>query len=140
MTVLKRLSPIAIVAAGLSGAIVMLGASGGPTAPQAIDVSAPLPEDSWQSGNLPGDVLTVTADPSNPAVVYASRNEDGVYKSTNGGASWGAINTGIFGTSGGRLYIFSLAIQPGTPSYSWPPSAGRASSARPLPARHGANS
>ena len=49
-------------------------------------------------------------DPTTPAIVYAL-TYDGVFKSTNGGGNWSAINTGLPAAG-----LFSLAIDPATPA------------------------
>ena len=41
---------------------------------------------------------------------------DGVYRSTNSGASWSAVNSGLTDPSGNPLNVYALAIDPHTPS------------------------
>jgi len=53
------------------------------------------------------DVRALAIDPANSQVVYAGEYNRGVMKTTNGGASWTAMNTGLINTS-----ILSLAIDP----------------------------
>jgi hypothetical protein len=50
--------------------------------------------DEWSSLGPEGTrVTTLTIDPSNPAVVYIGTG-DGVYKSTDSGATWQLMNNG----------------------------------------------
>jgi hypothetical protein len=51
----------------------------------------------WTStGPEGGDVGAIAIDSSNPAIVYAGMyNDSGVYKSTNGGASWSRSSSGL---------------------------------------------
>jgi len=80
---------------------------------------------TWSAANtgLPTHaamVLALAIDPSTPSTLYAlmfnsSRTDlpyNGVFKSTNGGASWTALNTGLPNVS----YVSALAIDPHTPS------------------------
>ena len=52
-------------------------------------------------------VRAVAVDPANPATVYAGTASGGVFKSTNGGASWSAANSGLASTG-----VAALAIDP----------------------------
>jgi hypothetical protein len=61
-------------------------------------------------------LLTATAlaiDPRNSGTVYAGTGA-GIYKSSDGGASWGAANTGLLtaGYNGTNLQILSLTVDP----------------------------
>jgi photosystem II stability/assembly factor-like uncharacterized protein len=47
--------------------------------------------------SAPPDVVHVTFDPDNPDVVYAGSEHYGVFKSTDGGASWVEANEGLAG-------------------------------------------
>ena len=64
------------------------------------------------TGPFGGDITAVVVDPQAPSTLYATDFNVGVFKSTNGGTSWTAINAGLptdFGFS-------ALAIDPKTPS------------------------
>ena len=52
---------------------------------------------SWTSTNGPngGPIGALAIDPVTPATLYAGTDSNGVFKSTNGGASWSAVNTGL---------------------------------------------
>ena len=62
---------------------------------------------SWAAtGALPADVATgLIVDPTNNQNVYVAFQTSGVYRSTNGGASWSAFNTGL-----SNLQMAALAI------------------------------
>ena len=63
---------------------------------------------TWQAiGPFGGIVNTIAIDPTNSQTVYAATWGNGVFKSTNGGASWTAGNSGMVSE-----YIKSLAIDP----------------------------
>ncbi len=53
-------------------------------------------------------VHSIVVDPSTPATVYAGTRTLGVYKSTNGGASWSS-------TPLNNVFVTALAIDPGAP-------------------------
>src|SRR5215813_9286739 len=60
-----------------------------------------------QSGGPPGGgIYALAIDPSSPATVYAGTS-GGVFKSTNEGLSWTAINSGLVQT-----HVSSIAIDP----------------------------
>src|SRR5688572_1798880 len=73
----------------------------------------------WTSAGLEGlNIFALAIDPVTPTTLYAGTldpagtGRGGVYKSTNGGASWTAINTGL-----GRFpAVHALAIDPVTPT------------------------
>jgi hypothetical protein len=46
-----------------------------------------------------------------PTTLYAGTEFDGVFKSTDGGATWSAVNTGLTNTD-----VRALAIHPTTPA------------------------
>jgi hypothetical protein len=54
-------------------------------------------------GRLPIAATVLVIDPQTPTTLYA----DGVSKSTDGGATWGALNTGLE-----HLTVLALAIDP----------------------------
>jgi hypothetical protein len=56
-----------------------------------------------------GDTRALAVDPANPAKLYAGTSGGGVFKSTNRGASWPVLNTGLTNRS-----VNALAIDPAT--------------------------
>jgi photosystem II stability/assembly factor-like uncharacterized protein len=88
-------------AAGVACTVALIGS----TARASVNV--------WTS-NGPYGITSVTAlalDPHNPGTVYAGTDGDGVFRSTDGGGSWGTVNAGL-----GSLYVSALIIDPNTPS------------------------
>ncbi len=75
-------------------------------------VNTGLPTDV---SGMPGpDFTAIAVDPLTPTTVYVGRSQGfpaGLYKSTNGGATWAAAVTGIAGQA-----VFAIAIDPTTPS------------------------
>lgn len=62
----------------------------------------------WTSnGPEGGGIFALTVAPSTPSTLYAGTDGGGVFKSTNGGASWLAVNSGLT-----DKYIRSLAVDP----------------------------
>ena len=65
----------------------------------------------WTSnGPEGGTIIALAIDPVTPATLYAGTS-GGVFKSTNGGGNWSAVNTGLTDT-----YVCALAIDPATPA------------------------
>ena len=75
----------------------------------ALAAGPPWSATVWQqiAGPEGGDVRVLAIDPANSQIIYAGVNGGGVFKTTDGGASWTAINTGIT-----YAYVNSLAIDP----------------------------
>ena len=62
----------------------------------------------WTSnGPEGGTIYALAIDPTTPATLYAGTWSGGVFKSTNGGGNWSAVNTGLTDTS-----VRALAIDP----------------------------
>jgi photosystem II stability/assembly factor-like uncharacterized protein len=53
----------------------------------------------------------VAIDPATPSTVYAATLPGGVFKTSNGGTNWSAVNSGVT-----NLNIVALAIDPLAPS------------------------
>src|SRR5437899_2516260 len=67
---------------------------------------------SWTSiGPDGGFIMALAIDPVTPATLYAGTYRGGVFKSTNGGESWIAANTGL-----PDCQVSALAIDPQTPA------------------------
>lgn len=58
-----------------------------------IPASRGLPE--ALAGGRPAPIRSLAVDPTNPSIAYAGTELHGLYKTTNGGASWAAINRGL---------------------------------------------
>src|SRR5437773_11977296 len=66
----------------------------------------------WTSiGPEGGLIKAIAIDPMTPATLYAGIYSGGVYKSTNGGGSWTAVNTGLTNPN-----MTALAIDPQAPA------------------------
>ena len=62
-------------------------------------------------GPYGGTVLSLAIDPVTPSTLYAGTQFGGLFKSTNGGASWTAIGIGVFGRD-----VEAVAINPVKPT------------------------
>ena len=63
------------------------------------------------NGPYGGDVRALVVNPADPATLYAGTSGGGVFKSTNRGTTWTAVNTGLTGTD-----VLSLALDPANPA------------------------
>src|SRR5215471_9484974 len=76
----------------------------------------------WTSGGPPGvsNIAEVAVDPRVPTTVYAgvngSTNSRGMFKSTNGGSTWTAINNGLSIIGFPTLTIDGLVVDPQNPN------------------------
>lgn len=61
---------------------------------------------------LPSQVSALAVSPSNPQEIYAGVEGMGIFKSTDGGTTWNAINNGITLTPGAREALSAIAIDP----------------------------
>jgi hypothetical protein len=74
----------------------------------SISVPDCLADTSWHDiGPFGGTVRTIVIDPTNTQTVYAGTQDNGIYKSINGGASWTSIGKGVLST-----LIMAIAIDP----------------------------
>ncbi len=69
----------------------------------------------WMPLPLYGEIMTLVIDPSNPQILYAGARDNGVYKSTNGGANWAASSSGLPSGASPLGDARCLAINPITP-------------------------
>jgi photosystem II stability/assembly factor-like uncharacterized protein len=79
----------------------------------AFTVAAPASagENFWTSvGPDGGKVTALAVHPTTPRVVYAGTSGGGVFKSTDGGRTWQAANTGLF-----NFFIRDLVLDPAAP-------------------------
>jgi photosystem II stability/assembly factor-like uncharacterized protein len=80
--------PITRLVFGSLFLLIMLGSR--------VPSTSQTPLENWTSlGPEGGDVLSLAIDPTSPDTMYAGTN-GGIFKSTDGGAAWKPINTGIF--------------------------------------------
>src|ERR1700683_1989983 len=61
-------------------------------------------------------VFSVTVDPRDSHTLYASTGQSGAFKSTDGGASWVAINKGVPPAPDGTLDVFQIWADPNSPA------------------------
>ncbi|PYM65198.1 MAG: hypothetical protein DME11_11110, partial [Candidatus Rokuibacteriota bacterium] len=67
----------------------------------------------WTTNGPHSETINALAiDPQTPTTLYAGTSGDGVFKSTDGGTTWRAVNTGL----DPRRCCFALAIDPQTPT------------------------
>jgi len=77
-----------------------------------ISLSQPIPVsagfNTWSSiGPEGGWIYALAIDPTTPSTPYAGTYGGGMFKSTNGGATWSAVNTGL-----SNKEVWALAIDP----------------------------
>lgn len=72
---------------------------------------------SWttHTNALPSVVTTLESSPTDANVLYASADGLGMFKSTNGGITWSAINSGIGLAPGARFSVTAIAIDATNP-------------------------
>src|SRR5918999_4961220 len=92
----------------LIGLVASTCIAGGGVAVAGVGVWGP------SNGPLGGDVSALAVDPRNPRTIYAGAESGaGVFKSTDGGRSWRAVNSGFAGSY--ATHVHALAIDPETP-------------------------
>ncbi len=69
------------------------------------------------TGNGPngGDVRDIALHPVNSAIAYATTAQNGIFKTTDGGQNWFAVNNGLAFANGNLPIILAVAIDPVTP-------------------------
>ena len=70
--------------------------------------------DQWTAvGPIGQGANTLAIDGTNPSIIYAG-TDNGVFKSTDSGSSWGAINSGLFSpfTVSGVPRVVSVVVDP----------------------------
>lgn len=72
---------------------------------------------TWQTvaNALPSQVTTLAVSSQDPKVLYASADGMGLFKSTDAGTTWAAINTGLGLMPGARFSATAIAIDPSDP-------------------------
>ena len=77
-------------------------------------LSAGISNSSWTwlgPGNIGGRVRAVVIDPSNTNNMFAGSVGGGIFKSTNGGASWAPVNDFM-----ANLAVSTIVMKPGLPT------------------------
>ncbi len=69
-----------------------------------------------QSNVLPSQISALATSPNNAHELFAGVDSMGIYKSTDGGATWQAVNNGITLTPGARDAISAIALDPENPT------------------------
>src|SRR2546422_2610848 len=70
----------------------------------------------WTTNGPHSETINALAiDPQTPTTLYAGTSGHGVFKSTDGGGNWSAVNTGLT-TPYGAIWVNALAIDPQTPT------------------------
>jgi photosystem II stability/assembly factor-like uncharacterized protein len=104
-------NPALLYAGGTVGG-VWKSSDGGQTW-TGVDNGIPTVEGSPQ---YPDSIMRVVVDPVNEGVVYAVTAENGIYKTTDAGASWSAANTGLESLlAAPSKYLEALAVDPANP-------------------------
>ena len=68
--------------------------------------SASAGVNTWTTtGPAGGRVQSLAVDPVTTTIIYAGTDGGGIFRSTNGGASWTAINSGL-----GNTQIYALGV------------------------------
>jgi photosystem II stability/assembly factor-like uncharacterized protein len=68
-----------------------------------------------ENGTALDSIGVLAVDPVTEGVVYAVSDNTGVYRSTDGGAHWSAIDTGLAATIKAQGFLNSLAVDPQHP-------------------------
>jgi photosystem II stability/assembly factor-like uncharacterized protein len=74
---------------------------------------------TWQTLLPVGAIITLAVDPSQPLTIYAGSFGFGVNKTTDGGATWPPVNTGLT-----NLFVQALVIDPAAPATAYAGTAG----------------
>ena len=69
-------------------------------------------------------VTVLAIDPTNPFTLYANAVGQGLFKSTDGGASWLAINNGLNALMEARSSVTALVVTPGNSNVLYAATAG----------------
>lgn len=86
---------------------LMLSSGGALSNPVTIAVDTLTPQTYRQGGGPPGGRVTAFALDPRAASIFAGTETSGIFKTTDGGATWAAINNGL-----ANLSIQNLAIDP----------------------------
>ena len=76
--------------------------------------SSGLPE--ARAGGRPTEIRTLVVHPVSPTIAYVATERHGVYRTTDGGASWHSFDDGLPSSLGGSMYPPRLAFDPDNPN------------------------
>lgn len=72
---------------------------------------------TWRAaGAVPSRIDTLVVSQSSPSTVYAGTESMGLYKTTDGGATWQPMNNGLGLEPGATLSITAIAVDPDDPN------------------------
>jgi photosystem II stability/assembly factor-like uncharacterized protein len=115
LRIMKIGSVLAVIA--MAVLLTTCGGAGAPTSPGDDGTEV----NQWTSlGPEGSDVLTISIEPTNPLTLYIGTDGGGVFRSTNRGGNWTAINTGLKAT-----YVPAMAIDPTNTTTLYASAAGR---------------
>src|SRR5438093_4634960 len=78
----------------------------------------------WTTNGPHSETINALAiDPQTPTTLYAGTSGHGVFKSTDGGGNWSAVNTGLT-TPYGAIWVNALAIDAQTPTTLYAAGSG----------------
>jgi hypothetical protein len=81
-------------------------------ASSSAQFAATTAQNVWFSIGPAGEYVSALAiDPQRPTTIFAGTKDHGIFKSTDGGGRWQAMNSGL-----NSPYIFVLAVDPRTPT------------------------
>jgi photosystem II stability/assembly factor-like uncharacterized protein len=90
---------------------------------------------SWSNIGLSIDVTVLAIDPGDPSTIYAAAGRNdwfianagfvGLFKSTDGGANWAPINTGLDSAFDSRSTVTTITFAPGNPNTLYVATSGR---------------
>ncbi len=96
--------------------LILLAAAASSLAAQAVDIRS-LNNLEWRSlgpGSMGGRISDIEGVPGNPRIVYAAAGSAGIFKTTNGGATW----TAIFDRQP-TISIGAIALDPNNSEVIW---------------------
>jgi len=98
-----------------AAAAANLGSGGGPW------VSIAPPQVSTDFNNPPNNYgfNSIVVDPTNPSVLFVGTNYQGLWRSTDQGATWAKINTGVGGSLLDQGRLWTLAVDPLNHNTMW---------------------
>jgi photosystem II stability/assembly factor-like uncharacterized protein len=93
-----------------------VGACDNLAAPGQWEYIWPLHPSMPESASNPGDSTAIVLDPFNAGTIWAGANNEGIYKSSDCGATWTHINTGNNGAQLDSGGLVTMAVDPQVPN------------------------